>query len=185
MLLSVAFFVKELISSSIERDRRAQLYESLEKNLANLSEEVKAQRREIDQSDEQSKKEFEAERNLQDKALKQGNPLYTEGLSPENRHLIVLIAKRQIEQDKRLQALETSILESPERAASTQLLRQKTSDLDEKYKALYESLNSEIAALSSHVTSLATAGVALIVALNGALFATFKHLADQNKQTAG
>jgi hypothetical protein len=122
----------------------------------------------------------ETQRNLIEASRRKGSVLYKEGLSPDDKERLRKIEDGQAELGKRLGALESSILETPEKAVSIPVLRQQIADLQDKYRGDNDAMHAEIGRLYTMLSIFFGSMVALIVGISGLFFSIFKHRADRS-----
>jgi hypothetical protein len=109
---------------------------------------------------------------------------YKEGLSPADREALDRAVKIQQDMDKRLSALEATILETPEKAVALPLIRQQLSDMEGSNKQDVDAVHGEISRLSTIMVWCFGAMVTLLVATGALLYNVFKHQTDAARRSS-
>jgi hypothetical protein len=127
----------------------------------------------------------ETQRNLIEASRHKGTVLYKEGLSPEDQEQLRKVVAAEDDLSKRLAALESAILQTPEKAVAIPVLKQQITDLQDKYRGDNDAMHGKIGRLYTMMSIFFGSMVALIVGVGGLFFSIFKHRADKAPRSEG
>jgi len=125
----------------------------------------------------------ETQQNMIEASRRKGSVLYKEGLSPEDKERLRKIEDGQTELGTRLGALESTILETPEKAVSVPVLKQQIGDLQDKYRSDNDAMHAELGRMYTMMSIFFGSMVALIVGISGLFFSIFKHRSDRSPRS--
>lgn len=125
----------------------------------------------------------ETEQSILEASRRKGSVLYKEGLSPEDRERLSHIEATEDDLSRRLAALESAILQTPEKAVAIPVMRQQIADLKDKYQSDNDAMHAEIGRLYTMMSIFFGSIVALIIGVGGLYFSVFKQRAETQSRT--
>ena len=145
--------------------------------------------REVSVLSKRIKESEEATANLQQQVLetfsRPGKRGQSIGLAAADRQAISNVETANRGMDQRLAALESALLQTPEKAVALPLLRQQLSDVQDKNKGDSDSLHGEINRLYGMMQWFLGLMMTLIIGVGGLAVNSFRQSSEKNKSGEG
>jgi hypothetical protein len=115
------------------------------------------------------------------RALEKGAKIQAGGLTPQERETLSQTAAAASQLDKRMAALETAILQTPEKAVAIPLLRQQLVDLQDRTHRDVDGVRGEIGRLYTMLQWLLGLMVTIIIGIGGLIAASLRQIGEKRR----